>query len=159
MWDTGKQLFEYIRKQTLADGTTGRVAFDEMGDRIYAEYQVVNVQKMSRTSLTAQKVVVGSYKYSNSGEKMKLSLDEEKIIWPGGLTQKPTGLMIPTHLNVLTILDKPFVYHRLLGPGEAACDEASGEIECPHYNTELNNEQRCKAHWGKNPYFIQKFTY
>ena len=146
VWDTGKQLFEYIRKQTLADGTTGRVAFDEMGDRIYAEYQVVNVQKMSRTSLTAQKVVVGSYKYSNSGEKMKLSLDEDKIIWPGGLTQKPTGLMIPTHLNVLTILDKPFVYHRPLGPGEAACDEASGEIECPHYNTELNNEQRCKGY-------------
>ena len=46
VWDTGKQLFEYIRKQTLADGTTGRVAFDEMGDRIYAEYQVVNLRKL-----------------------------------------------------------------------------------------------------------------
>ena len=32
--------------------------------------------------------------------KMILSLDEEAIIWPGGLTQKPTGLMIPTHLKV-----------------------------------------------------------
>ena len=72
VWDTGKQLFEYIRKQTLADGTTGRVAFDEMGDRIYAEYQVVNVQKMSMSSQASQKVVVGSYKYSNQGEKMKL---------------------------------------------------------------------------------------
>ena len=72
VWDTGKQLFEYIRKQTLADGTTGRVAFDEMGDRIYAEYQVVNVQKMSMSSQASQKVVVGSYKYSNEGEKMKL---------------------------------------------------------------------------------------
>jgi len=43
---------------------------------------------------------------------MRLSLNEENIVWPGGLTQKPTGLMIPTHLKVLTILEKPFVYAR-----------------------------------------------
>ena len=46
---------------------------------------------------------------------MTLSLQEERIIWPGGLSQKPTGLMIPTHLKVLTILEKPFVYARKLG--------------------------------------------
>lgn len=46
---------------------------------------------------------------------MFLDLNEEAIIWPGGLTQKPTGLMIPTHLKVLTILEKPFVYARKLG--------------------------------------------
>ena len=34
---------------------------------------------------------------------MRLSLYEEKITWPGGSKLKPTGLMIPTHLNVLTI--------------------------------------------------------
>ena len=51
-------LFEYIQKQTLADGTTGRVGFDEMGDRIYAEYQIVNVQRET-------KVTVGYYNYSN----------------------------------------------------------------------------------------------
>ena len=60
-WMTGKRLFDYIRKQTLPDGTTGRVAFDEMGDRIYAEYQVVNVQSSSKE----KRVVVGHYKYSN----------------------------------------------------------------------------------------------
>jgi ionotropic glutamate receptor NMDA 1 len=43
---------------------------------------------------------------------MMLHLEEENIVWPGGLTQKPTGLMIPTHLKVLTILEKPFVYAR-----------------------------------------------
>ena len=150
VWDTGKQLFEYIRKQTLADGTTGRVAFDEMGDRIYAEYQVVNVQKISRGN-PAQKVVVGNYKYDNSGEKMKLTLNEDKIIWPGGMTQKPSGLMIPTHLKVLTILDKPFVYSRpLLEPGDT-CDVANGEILCPHYDTDLTVEvnQRCKQFLDK----------
>ena len=64
VWGTGKRLFEYIRKQTLPDGTTGRVAFDEMGDRIYAEYQVVNVQTDYR-SKSPKKAVVGNYKYSN----------------------------------------------------------------------------------------------
>ena len=63
---TGKRLFDYIRKQTLPDGTTGRVAFDEMGDRIYAEYQVVNVQSDKyRSSNPSSKVVVGHYRYSN----------------------------------------------------------------------------------------------
>ncbi len=64
LWETGKRLFEYIRRQILPDGTTGRVAFDEMGDRIYAEYEVVNVQKDSKANYNT-KVVVGSYKYSN----------------------------------------------------------------------------------------------
>ena len=64
---------------------------------------------------------------------MLLSLDEDKIIWPGGLTQKPTGLMIPTHLKVLTILDKPFVYARNITNDET-CD-GPGEILCPHYDT------------------------
>lgn len=64
LWETGKRLFEYIRKQTLPGGTTGRVAFDEMGDRIYAEYQVVNVQHNPRTN-TEEKVTVGFYNYSN----------------------------------------------------------------------------------------------
>jgi len=45
---------------------------------------------------------------------MRLQLNEDKIIWPGSLTMKPTGLMIPTHLTVLTIQEKPFVYARLV---------------------------------------------
>ena len=72
---------------------------------------------------------------------MRLSMDEDKIIWPGGLSKKPTGLMIPTHLNVLTIAEKPFVYHRRIANGET-CKE--GEILCPHYNTEPTGVQRCK---------------
>ena len=31
---------------------------------------------------------------------MVLDLNEDEIIWPGGLKKKPTGLMIPTHLKV-----------------------------------------------------------
>jgi ionotropic glutamate receptor NMDA 1 len=65
---------------------------------------------------------------------MKLHLNEENIVWPGGMTQKPTGLMIPTHLKVLTILEKPFVYARQIERSQA-CDPLQGEIRCPLYNT------------------------
>ena len=34
----------HLNAQILPDGETGRVAFDAMGDRINAEYSVVNVQ-------------------------------------------------------------------------------------------------------------------
>lgn len=144
LWETGKRLFEYIRRQVLPDGKTGRVAFDEMGDRIYAEYQVVNVQNDPRHNFDKQ-VVVGNYKYSNEEGKMLLTLDEDRIVWPGGLTQKPTGLMIPTHLTVLTILEKPFVYSRPLPVGEH-CDVTKGETVCPIYDTSKTHrdgEQHC----------------
>ncbi len=65
---------------------------------------------------------------------MMLDLEEDRIVWPGGLRKKPTGLMIPTHLNVLTILEKPFVYARPRNRGES-CDLESGEIDCPIYDT------------------------
>lgn len=61
---------------------------------------------------------------------MKLRLNESKIIWPGRLKTKPEGFMIPTHLKVLTIEEKPFVYTRLTENGECLPDE----IPCPHFN-------------------------
>ena len=75
--------------------------------------------------------------YFQDESKMSLSLEQDNIIWPGGLRKKPTGLMIPTHLNVLTISEQPFVYNRTLAPGEI-CDR-DGEILCPQYNTEASN--------------------
>ena len=42
-------------------GETGRVAFDEMGDRMFAEYEIINVQKQSRRDRV--NVTVGHYKY------------------------------------------------------------------------------------------------
>ena len=47
--------------------------------------------------------------------RMELSLREERIVWPGGRRRKPSGLMIPTHLKVITQPEKPFVYFRPLG--------------------------------------------
>lgn len=64
---------------------------------------------------------------------MKLRVNESNIIWPGRVKNKPEGFMIPTHLKVLTIEEKPFVYVRELDDGEVKC--TAEEIACPHFNT------------------------
>ncbi|KAG8230219.1 hypothetical protein J437_LFUL010847 [Ladona fulva] len=106
IWETGKLLFEYIRKQVLLNGETGKVAFDDNGDRINAEYDVVNVQERG------EQISVGQHYYHASQDKMALKVDEGAILWPGRSPNKPEGFMIPTHLKVLTIEEKPFVYVR-----------------------------------------------
>ena len=37
-------IFSYIKRQVLTSGRTGRVAFDDNGDRLFSEYDIVNVQ-------------------------------------------------------------------------------------------------------------------
>lgn len=62
---------------------------------------------------------------------MTLSVNESNITWPGRLQTKPEGFMIPTHLKVLTIEEKPFVYVREIAFSESCLPE---EILCPHFN-------------------------
>ncbi|XP_017752386.1 PREDICTED: glutamate [NMDA] receptor subunit 1 isoform X1 [Eufriesea mexicana] len=125
IWETGKSLFEFIRKEVLSDGATGKVAFDDNGDRIFAEYDIINIQE------NGERVSVGQYFYPANGTKMTLSVNESSIIWPGRLQNKPEGFMIPTHLKVLTIEEKPFVYVREIAFSESCLPE---EIPCPHFN-------------------------
>ncbi|XP_011137653.1 glutamate [NMDA] receptor subunit 1 [Harpegnathos saltator] len=138
IWETGKKLFTYILQQVLPHGATGRVAFDDNGDRIYAEYDIVNIQYASPHNKT--QVSVGQYFYPANGTKMKLRVNESSIIWPGRLNTKPEGFMIPTHLKVLTIEEKPFVYVRELAEGETKCSPE--EIVCPHFNTTNHEDTR-----------------
>uniref|UniRef100_A0A7R8VNK8 Glutamate [NMDA] receptor subunit 1 n=1 Tax=Timema douglasi TaxID=61478 RepID=A0A7R8VNK8_TIMDO len=125
IWETGKKLFEYIKKQVLLNGTTGKVAFDDSGDRINAEYDIVNVQDSHLVS-------VGQYYYNSEVTRMRLRLDESVIVWPGRSKVKPDGIIIPTHLKVLTIEEKPFVYVREINNLVENC--TSDEIPCPHFN-------------------------
>jgi len=67
---------------------------------------------------------------------MWLKLDESRILWPGRQTIKPEGFMIPTHLKVLTIAEKPFVYIR------KADTCLADEIKCPHFNTTETDGKR-----------------
>lgn len=48
--------FSYIRQQVLPHGETGRVAFDDNGDRIFAEYDIINIKD-------GEQVSVGQYFY------------------------------------------------------------------------------------------------
>lgn len=48
--------FRFIRKQELS-GFTGKVAFDDNGDRIFAEYDIINIQE------NGDQVSVGRYFY------------------------------------------------------------------------------------------------
>lgn len=66
---------------------------------------------------------------------MSLSVDEKRILWPGNLNKKPEGIIIPTHLKVLTIEEKPFVYTRRLLEQEKCGQD---EIECPYFNSTNN---------------------
>lgn len=58
IWETGKTLFEYIKRQEILNGSTGKVAFDDNGDRKFAEYEVVNVRTPDHQP------AVGKYFYS-----------------------------------------------------------------------------------------------
>uniref|UniRef100_A0A1B6E0C7 Glutamate [NMDA] receptor subunit 1 n=1 Tax=Clastoptera arizonana TaxID=38151 RepID=A0A1B6E0C7_9HEMI len=127
IWETGKILFDYIKKQVLISGSTGKVAFDDNGDRINAEYDIVNIQGPDK-----QPISVGQYLYNTETDRMRLRLNDISIIWPGGTNHKPQGVEIPQHITVLTIEEKPFVYVRELSEDENEC--AFDEILCPHYN-------------------------
>lgn len=78
IWTTGRLLFDYIRKQKLENGATGHVAFDDHGDRVHAEYDMVNVRAQG------EHVAVGKYFYSkvstSSGIVLSL-LVGTKTVW------------------------------------------------------------------------------
>lgn len=66
-------------------------------------------------------------------EMMHLNISDSQILWAGKSKRKPEGIIIPTHLKVLTIEEKPFIYVRRLEDDEAACDPKD-EIPCPLFN-------------------------
>ncbi|RXG55046.1 hypothetical protein Avbf_07105 [Armadillidium vulgare] len=55
----------YIREQVLKDGLTGKVAFDDHGDRINAEYDIINIQEFNETGIVRKKEVeVGQFVFN-----------------------------------------------------------------------------------------------
>jgi glutamate receptor ionotropic, NMDA 1 len=49
-------MFHYLKSRNI-QGATGQVAFDDNGDRIYAEYDVINIKERRKSS------IVGSFYY------------------------------------------------------------------------------------------------
>lgn len=66
---------------------------------------------------------------------MRLRINDSSILWPGKEKKKPEGILIPRHLKVLTIEEKPFVYVRKLADEELSVRCADDEIPCPFFNT------------------------
>ncbi|XP_014091080.1 glutamate [NMDA] receptor subunit 1 [Bactrocera oleae] len=138
-WESGKRLFQYLKTRNIT-GDTGQVAFDDNGDRIYAGYDVINIHEKQK------KHVVGKFYYDPEKAKMRLRINDSEILWPGKQKKKPEGIMIPTHLKILTIEEKPFVYTRRLTDDEVNCDE--DEIPCPLFNATdgSENENCCRGY-------------
>ena len=81
---------------------------------------------------------------------MRLKINDSEILWPGNVKKKPEGFFIPTHLKVLTIEEKPFVYARKLLDDEDSCEE--DEIACPHFN---ETDGHGEIHFNTNSSYIK----
>ncbi|UYV77831.1 GRIN1 [Cordylochernes scorpioides] len=131
VWDTGLHFARLLKQQTFF-GKSGRVSFDDKGDRVDSNYEIVNING-------TQLVTVGMYEYSQDKEVMELIIHEEEIAWPGKPTIRPQGYIVPTHLKVVTIAEKPFVWIREVNHPSLCGPE---EIPCPRYNSSLNMEHQ-----------------
>ncbi|XP_017847480.1 glutamate [NMDA] receptor subunit 1 [Drosophila busckii] len=138
-WESGKRLFQYLKTRNIT-GETGQVAFDDNGDRIYAAYDVINIRENQKQH------VVGKFSYDSLRAKMRMRINDSEIIWGGKQKRKPEGIMIPTHLKVLTIEEKPFVYVRRMGDDEFRCEP--DERPCPLFNASdaTANEFCCRGY-------------
>lgn len=74
---------------------------------------------------------------------MRLKINDSSILWPGKQKKKPEGIIIPRHLKVLTIEEKPFVYVRRLGDDDLPQRCEDDEIRCPYFNATDNSGNVC----------------
>ncbi|CAN7938246.1 unnamed protein product [Ixodes hexagonus] len=63
---------------------------------------------------------------------MELDLELDRMVWPGNQTETPLGYVIPKHLKVATIAERPFVWVR---PVADEGDCLPSEIPCPWTNS------------------------
>ncbi|XP_055037040.2 glutamate receptor ionotropic, NMDA 1a isoform X5 [Misgurnus anguillicaudatus] len=98
IWKTGPLFKRVLMSSKYPDGLTGRVEFNDDGDRKYAHYSILNYQK-------SRLIQVGIY----NGTQVVMN-KQRKIIWPGGETERPRGFQMSTRLKIVTIHQEPFVY-------------------------------------------------
>ncbi|XP_041915476.1 glutamate receptor ionotropic, NMDA 1a isoform X7 [Alosa alosa] len=98
IWKTGPLFKRVLMSSKYPEGLTGRVEFNDDGDRKFAHYSILNYQK-------SRLIQVGIY----NGTQVVLN-KQRKIIWPGGQTDTPRGFQMSTRLKIVTIHQEPFVY-------------------------------------------------
>ncbi|OQR70578.1 glutamate-like [Tropilaelaps mercedesae] len=126
-WDAGLKLVSILKEQVLESGENGHVKFDEKGDRLNSDYDIFNIQTDKESPL----VKVGEYMYSEYDMQMELKINLNSVSWPGGATEKPLGFIIPKHLRVATLAERPFVWTRKVN---SSVECSLSEIPCPWYN-------------------------
>ncbi|XP_074145108.1 glutamate receptor ionotropic, NMDA 1 isoform X2 [Sminthopsis crassicaudata] len=109
IWKTGPLFKRVLMSSKYSEGVTGRVEFNEDGDRKFANYSIMNLQNRK---LVQVGIFNGSHVLPN----------DRKIIWPGGETEKPEGYEMSTRLKIVTIHQEPFVYVKPALDGET-CNE------------------------------------
>ncbi|XP_028966612.1 glutamate [NMDA] receptor subunit 1 [Galendromus occidentalis] len=133
-WDAGLKLVSILKEQILMSGETGHVKFDDKGDRLNSDYVIFNIQRERESHL----VKVGEYAYNEWKNEMELNINLEYVLWPGGSKEKPLGFVIPKHLRVATLAERPFVWTRQLnGMGECYANETL----CPWYNRSSKSDE------------------
>ncbi|XP_019134792.1 glutamate receptor ionotropic, NMDA 1a isoform X1 [Larimichthys crocea] len=110
IWKTGPLFKRVLMSSKYPEGLTGRVEFNDDGDRKYAHYSILNYQK-------SRLIQVGIY----NGTQVVMN-NQRKIIWPGGETEKPQGFQMSTRLKIVTIHQEPFVYVKPTQP-DGTCKE------------------------------------
>ncbi|XP_069603889.1 glutamate receptor ionotropic, NMDA 1 isoform X4 [Ranitomeya imitator] len=109
IWKTGPLFKRVLMSSKYPEGVTGRVEFNEDGDRKFANYSIMNLQNRKL-------VQVGIFNGSH------ILQNDRKIIWPGGETEKPQGYKMSTNLKIVTIHQEPFVYVKPALP-DGSCKE------------------------------------
>lgn len=143
-WLTGIKFLKYLKSQSF-NGKTGRIAFDEFGDRLLSDYEIVNI-------VDGKEEIVGNYSFSKSDLRLQLKIDINSIVWPGNERTKPLGkyyfvatfginfnkrhvsmlgYMVPKHLKVVTLAEKPFVWVKETDD-KGKCNK--NQIPCKHTN-------------------------
>ncbi|XP_072242941.1 glutamate receptor ionotropic, NMDA 1b [Leuresthes tenuis] len=100
IWRTGPLFKRVLMSSKYPDGLTGRIEFNDDGDRRFATYSILNYQQKP-----GRVVQVGVF----NGSQVVMN-PQRKIIWPGGETEKPVGYQMSTKLKIVTIHQEPFVY-------------------------------------------------
>ena len=104
IWETGRKLFKYIREQVLEKGATGRVAFDDNGDRIFAEYNITNIKERGKNE------TVGQYIYSavSNIDEIFIKLGENLSCWKRSI-DLDINIKVVSENNVLLLRISKFI--------------------------------------------------
>ncbi|KAH9524988.1 Glutamate [NMDA] receptor subunit 1 [Bulinus truncatus] len=99
-WQDGHKVYDALRLTKL-EGETGKVAFNEKGDRLYPMYEILNINGNRR--------IMSVGLYGHKDQEIGLRMMGNNFTWPGNVPVKPKGEKISRNLTIVTLKEKPFV--------------------------------------------------